>query len=162
MKDNPVLLPLPTDDGVFLAAYSEEGLAGLAFPANRPAKTAAEPPPRVARWHQQATRAVHAVLAGKPPRSLPPFDLRAGTEFRRQVWAALQRIPVGQTISYADLARAAGQPRAARAAGGACGANPIPVLIPCHRVLATDGGLGGFTAGLAWKRKLLAREGVVR
>ena len=68
---------------------------------------------------------------------------------------------MGRTASYGDLARDIGRPKAFRAVGGACGANPIPVLIPCHRALAANGRLGGFSGGLEWKRTLLAAEGVV-
>jgi AraC family transcriptional regulator of adaptative response/methylated-DNA-[protein]-cysteine methyltransferase len=89
----------------------------------------------------------------------PPLDL-VGTDFQRRVWQAIARIPAGKVISYAELARRAGRPRAIRAAAQACGANPIPLLVPCHRVVASDGGLGGFGGGLPLKRKLLAREGL--
>ncbi len=83
-----------------------------------------------------------------------------GTDFQRRVWQAIAKIPAGQVISYAELARRAGRPRAIRAAAQACGANPVPLLVPCHRVVASDGGLGGFGGGLPMKRKLLAREGL--
>ena len=72
----------------------------------------------------------------------------------------MQEIPFGQTRSYGEIARAIGRPKGMRAVGGACGANPIPVLVPCHRVLAAKGKLGGFSGGLDWKRTLLEREGV--
>jgi methylated-DNA-[protein]-cysteine S-methyltransferase len=72
----------------------------------------------------------------------------------------LCRIGCGRAWSYKEVARAIGRPNAVRAVGGACGANPIPVLVPCHRVLAANYGLGGFSAGLDWKRMLLEREGV--
>ena len=88
-----------------------------------------------------------------------PLDL-VGTEFQRRVWQAIAGIPAGKVISYAELARSAGRPRAIRAAAQACGANPVPLLVPCHRVVASDGGLGGFGGGLPLKRKLLAREGL--
>jgi AraC family transcriptional regulator of adaptative response/methylated-DNA-[protein]-cysteine methyltransferase len=90
---------------------------------------------------------------------LPRLDL-VGTEFQRRVWQAIARIPAGKVISYAELARAAGRPRAIRAAAQACGANPVPLLVPCHRVIASDGSLGGFGGGLPLKRKLLACEGL--
>lgn len=92
------------------------------------------------------------------------FDLPLaprGTEFQQLVWAALQRIPYGETRSYADIAREIGRPAAVRAVGAANGANPIPIVIPCHRVVASDGGLGGYGGGLARKRWLLAHEGAV-
>jgi O-6-methylguanine DNA methyltransferase len=87
-----------------------------------------------------------------------PLDLSIGTEFQQRVWSELQRIPYGETISYGELARRLGQPGAARAVGNANGRNPIPVVVPCHRVIAGDGGLGGYTGGLAIKRFLLRVE----
>ena len=105
--------------------------------------------------------ALKEALSGRAPKLLPPLDFSAGTVFQRRVWTALRRIRPGQTRTYRQIAGAAGKPKATRAAGGACGANPIPVLVPCHRVLASDGGLGGFSGGLNWKRRLLALEGVL-
>ena len=70
------------------------------------------------------------------------------------------KISTGKTKSYGEIASAIGKPKAVRAVGGACGANPVPVLVPCHRVLAANKKLGGFSGGLDWKRSLLAREGV--
>jgi O-6-methylguanine DNA methyltransferase len=86
-----------------------------------------------------------------------PLDLR-GTPFQRAVWQALLEIPYGETRSYAQIARAVGQPRAVRAVGAANGANPIALVVPCHRVIASDGRLGGYGGGLALKAKLLAME----
>jgi len=91
------------------------------------------------------------------------FDLPlklAGTAFQRKVWRALMKIPFGQTISYATLARAIGQREAARAVAGANAANAISIIIPCHRVIATGGGLGGYAGGLDAKRRLLTLEGI--
>jgi methylated-DNA-[protein]-cysteine S-methyltransferase len=82
-----------------------------------------------------------------------------GTEFQRRVWRALTEIPYGQTISYGELARRIGKPSASRAVGLANGANPLPVVVPCHRVIGADGSLTGFGGGLPIKRKLLALEG---
>jgi len=81
-----------------------------------------------------------------------------GTAFQKQVWAALDLIPAGETRSYAELARSLGKPQGHRAVAGACGANPIAVLIPCHRVVGQDGSLRGYAYGVARKRMLLARE----
>lgn len=83
-----------------------------------------------------------------------------GTEFQKTVWAALRRIPCGSTISYAELARRIGAPRAVRAVGTANGANPVAVIVPCHRVIGADGTLTGYGGGLDRKRWLLAHEGV--
>jgi methylated-DNA-[protein]-cysteine S-methyltransferase len=82
----------------------------------------------------------------------------SGTAFQRQVWDELQRIPYGDTISYADLARRLGRPTATRAVGTANGANPLPIVVPCHRVIASDGTLCGFGGGLPVKRYLLDLE----
>jgi AraC family transcriptional regulator of adaptative response/methylated-DNA-[protein]-cysteine methyltransferase len=86
-----------------------------------------------------------------------PLDVR-GTAFQERVWAELRKIPPGETRSYAEIAAAAGNPKAVRAAGSANGANNVAVLIPCHRVVRSDGSLGGYAYGLDIKRELLARE----
>lgn len=158
-----VRLPIATRDGEFLAEYSARGLAQLHFPTarktnRRPANGRASPAVRF--WHRATKAALMAILAGRTPRTFPPLDLSAGTSFQKVVWCALKNIPAGQARSYGEIARAIGKPKAMRAVGGACGANPIPVLVPCHRVLAANGKLGGFSGGLDWKRRLLAREGI--
>ncbi len=116
-------------------------------------------PSPVGPWHERTAKALARALKGQTPGPLPPFDLESGTEFQQRVWEVLRGIPPGQTRSYAQVARVLGKPGATRAVGGACGANPIPVFIPCHRVLAAGGRLGGFSGGLPWKKLLLAREG---
>ena len=105
--------------------------------------------------------ALRQVLAGERPKGLPPLDWSGHTGFRQQVWRALLNLGPGETKTYAQIAASVGKPLASRATGGACGANPIPVLVPCHRVLAANGHLGGFSGGLDWKRRLLASEGIV-
>ncbi len=87
-----------------------------------------------------------------------PLDLGHATLFQRAVWKAAQTIPYGETRSYAWVAKRIGRPRAARAVGNALGANPLPVVIPCHRVVGSAGRLGGFTGGLELKKMLLALE----
>jgi O-6-methylguanine DNA methyltransferase len=86
------------------------------------------------------------------------FD--GATDFQRLVWRQLTKIPPGRVMTYAQVAAAIGKPRAARAVGNACAANPTPLAVPCHRVVAGSG-LGGFSGGLAWKRKLLEIEKAV-
>lgn len=81
-----------------------------------------------------------------------------GSPFQQSVWAALRRVPWGKTCSYAELAASLGHPRAVRAVGTACGANPLAVVIPCHRVLRSDGGIGGYRWGIARKQALLEYE----
>ncbi len=89
-----------------------------------------------------------------------PLDLAAGTTFQQSVWYATAEIPYGDAATYGELAQRIGNPGAARAVGSALGANPVCIVVPCHRVLATKGNLGGFSAGLHWKRFLLGIEGI--
>jgi AraC family transcriptional regulator of adaptative response/methylated-DNA-[protein]-cysteine methyltransferase len=86
-----------------------------------------------------------------------PLDLR-GTPFQRRVWQALRTIPLGETASYAEIARRIGAPKSARAVAAACRANPVAIVIPCHRVVRQDGSLAGYRWGITRKRALLARE----
>ena len=163
MKTPPVELPAITDDGEFTARYSEAGLTELSFPeagrASAPAANKGTIPGKILDWHRLTEAALKAILAGHQPKKFPPLDL-AGTAFQKSVWHALRKIPVGRTKSYGEIAEAIGRPKAVRAVGGACGANPVPVLVPCHRVLAANGKIGGFSGGLERKRRLLAREGL--
>jgi len=150
---------IQTPCGAFAAHYSASGLARLDFPGRKKISETPAVSPAVRRWHKRACRAVTRVLQGRAVGELPPLDLVGGTPFQRRVWAVLRQIPAGRTESYGQVAAALGSPGAARAVGSACGANPVPLLIPCHRVLASGGGLGGFSGGLHWKRRLLACEG---
>jgi len=86
-----------------------------------------------------------------------PLDLR-GTEFQKQVWAGISAIPVGTTVTYQQLANSIGRKSSVRAVASACGANPVAIVIPCHRVLRSDGGLGGYRWGVERKKELLRRE----
>jgi len=96
-------------------------------------------------------------LRGETSLARVPVDVR-GTAFQRKVWEELRRIPRGETRSYAEIARAIGSPGAQRAVGSACGANPAAIIIPCHRALRSDGGLGGYAWGVERKKKLLEIE----
>ena len=96
-------------------------------------------------------------VAGEASLARVPVDIR-GTVFQRRVWQALRRIPRGETRSYRDIARAVGSPDAVRAVGSACGANPVALVVPCHRAVRGDGGLGGYAWGLARKKLLLEIE----
>jgi methylated-DNA-[protein]-cysteine S-methyltransferase len=106
-------------------------------------------------------RQLRAYAAGKPVCFKCRLDLSAGTPFQQKVWRVLQTIPHGQTRSYAWVAKEIGRPTAVRAVGAACGANPVGIIVPCHRVAASDGSLGGYTGGLKWKRRLLKLEGAI-
>ena len=155
---------IATPDGQFSASFTRRGLARLEFPgaaATEPVEQPeGTPPVEIGSWQGLTMRAVNEVLVGHRPQKLPPLDWCGATEFQRDVWEELQRIRPGRTRTYAEIAAAIGKPRAARAVGGACGANPIPLLVPCHRVLAAGGKLGGFSGGLPWKELLLKREGI--
>ncbi len=130
-------------------------LVGIEFHADR-----CEPLPqaiRDARRCRRVTQQIAEYFARKRTR----FELELrfpGTAFQRLVWKALCDIPFGKTMSYGELARAIGKPNAVRAVGRANGANPIPIVVPCHRVIGADGSLTGFGGGLAIKRALLGFE----
>ncbi len=107
----------------------------------------------------EAARQIREYLAGQRTAFDLPLDLRRLTPFQRQVLEATQQIPYGQTVSYKELARRIGRSRAVRAVGRAEATNPIPIVIPCHRVVGSDGSLTGYGGGIALKRALLRLEG---
>jgi epoxyqueuosine reductase len=109
---------------------------------------------------EDSVRQLQEYFAGERTSFDLDLDLR-GTPFQRRVWAAVAAVPYGQTRSYGDVAAAIGQPKAVRAVGAANGANPLPVVIPCHRVIGSDGGLHGYGGGLDVKAKLLDLERAV-
>jgi methylated-DNA-[protein]-cysteine S-methyltransferase len=149
--------------GPLLLAADDAALHFIGFPKEgKPQK----PTPG---WSESAARGVLAETAKQLREYFAgrrtQFDLPLapkGTEFQRSVWRALEGIPYGKTISYAELAKLVGNPKAARAVGSANGKNCIPIVIPCHRVIAADGTLGGFGGGLPTKAKLLDLERGVR
>jgi AraC family transcriptional regulator of adaptative response/methylated-DNA-[protein]-cysteine methyltransferase len=155
---------LPTDLGVLLVAATDLGVcsvklgddaAALEAELRREYDAAAIEPDdaELARWAGEVVRR----LEGEAGAAIP-LDVR-GTAFQHQVWEALQRIPAGATRSYRQIAREIGQPSAARAVAGACADNRVAVVIPCHRVVREDGGLGGYRWGVERKREILRREG---
>jgi methylated-DNA-[protein]-cysteine S-methyltransferase len=141
---------------------SDRGLTGIFMEEQR---HASEPSER-ARWSRTDASLVSAraqfeeYFAGKRTTFDLPLDLHGvgGTEFQRRVWAALTEIPYGETISYGELARRIGQPTAVRAVGLANGRNPLPIIVPCHRVIGANGSLTGFGGGIDRKRALLDLE----
>lgn len=122
-----------------------------------PAATISKNPAQVSQWVRQLVR--H--LSGEQPDLDLPLDVKA-TAFQRRVWEALQQIPRGSTRSYSDLARAIGLPRGQRAVARACATNPAAILIPCHRIVREDGGLGGYRWGIKRKQALLNAEAKTR
>jgi methylated-DNA-[protein]-cysteine S-methyltransferase len=148
--------------GTMLLAASERGLAGVWFVGQRHG-------PDTRGWYEDAEHPVlrQAVaqlveyFAGRRTAFDLPLDLQGGTPFQQSVWDALLRIPRGGTTSYAELARRLGKPQAARAIGAAVGRNPVSIVVPCHRVLGTDGTLTGYAGGLERKTALLQLEGAL-
>jgi methylated-DNA-[protein]-cysteine S-methyltransferase len=143
--------------GVLLLAADESGLREINFPKRgRPATPNLD-------WHAQesslreAVRQLRAYFGGELEEFSIPVSPE-GTTFQRRVWTELCGIPYGQTISYGELARRIGNPKASRAVGLANGSNPIPIIIPCHRVIGSNGQLTGYGGGLPVKEKLLALE----
>ncbi len=155
---------VPTSLGLLLVAVTERGVCSVALGSDEAALVAelrAEyPAAELARAHDANDRLVDAVVAhveGRRTGEELPIDVQA-TAFQWQVWRALQRIPEGATRSYQAVATELGRPTAARAVARACASNRVAVLIPCHRVVRGDGGLGGYRWGVARKAALLARE----
>lgn len=107
---------------------------------------------------RRAAKAIEAYLAGGPDPKIPVVHPEQG--FQARVWREIGRIPRGSTRSYGAIAKAVRRPGASRAVGQACGANPVPLIVPCHRVVRTGGQIGGFGADLRWKRFLLKLEGI--
>jgi methylated-DNA-[protein]-cysteine S-methyltransferase len=153
----PLLLGA-TAQGVCWLGFPGDGqLGGLrAFLARRGMRGSAGEHP----YLEQAAAEIRDYLAGERCLFTVPLDLR-GTGFQLAVWQALRDIPYGQTTSYARLAASIGRPRASRAVGQATHRNPVPILVPCHRLIGADGSLTGFGGGLELKRRLLNLEGVV-
>jgi O-6-methylguanine DNA methyltransferase len=108
----------------------------------------------------EAERQLRAYFAGQLRRFELPLDMR-GTEFQLRVWRELENIPYGETRSYTQIAAAINAPQAVRAVGAANGANPIPIIVPCHRVIGSSGKLVGYGGGLPLKKRLLALEGAL-
>ena len=147
--------------GPMLVAASDKGVCRLSFGRGReelerlfPKAELVEGGADFAALLQRVVAAIDDPASGRDI----PVDVR-GTAFQERVWQELRKIPPGETRSYAEIAAAAGNPRAVRAAGSANGANHVPVLIPCHCVVRSDGSLGGYAYGLEIKQKLLEREG---
>lgn len=176
----PLARVIRTRDGWLALSGSPRGIRAIVLP--QPTRRAAEaalrracsaPVPgrgttlaltnhgsRIAKLLRRAGRELSEFLAGRRRRLAFPIDLSTGTTFQRRVWRAARAIPYGRVRSYRWVAMRLGGARYARAVGHALGANPVPLAVPCHRVLAHDGSLGGFSGGLATKRRLLALESV--
>jgi methylated-DNA-[protein]-cysteine S-methyltransferase len=154
----PISASLPTALGRFILSADENGLCGLTFPAESPSTPSAAlvdiaNHPLL----QEAGRQLLAYLVGDLHTFNLPLSIH-GTLFRQQVWAQLLTIPYGQTMTYGQLAERIGSRNKARAVGGAAHANPLGIIIPCHRLIGTGGQLTGFGGGLPMKQALLELE----
>jgi methylated-DNA-[protein]-cysteine S-methyltransferase len=154
--------------GSLLLAATPKGLVRLGFPsedhqalledmARRLSPRVLEAPARL----DAVRRELEEYFEGRRHHFSTPLDWSLSTGFRQRVLQAINAIPFGEVRTYREMATAAGNPAAVRAAGSACGSNPIPLVVPCHRVLRTGGGLGGYGGGLDLKRQLLTLEGVL-
>jgi O-6-methylguanine DNA methyltransferase len=136
---------------------SPAGLCAIDFDLSRPAEGAPAPENAILR---EAARQLCAYFDGSLREFTIPLDMR-GTEFQLRVWRQLERIPYGEIRSYTQVAEAIDAPKAVRAVGAANGANPIPIVVPCHRVIGAGGKLVGYGGGLPLKKRLLALEGAL-
>ncbi|MFH0985081.1 MAG: methylated-DNA--[protein]-cysteine S-methyltransferase [Candidatus Omnitrophota bacterium] len=153
-------IPVKTKYGIFSLFVTPKGLCAVRFPGKNPAHT----PGVCLGTHRVCERVKRAfAVYFKDPKTVFKMDLDLSrcTEFERNVYRALQRVPAGTVITYGSLAKRAGHPGAARAVGTAMRKNPLPIVIPCHRVIPSKGGLGAYSAGTKWKRTLLEHERTV-
>jgi len=159
--------------GLLFLAASDRGLVALEFDVRLPGQQTIRPNPRDLRAEHKGlrfqesesamrsyVRELEEYFAGDRRQFTFPLDLR-GTDFQLACWRALLAIPCGETRTYADIARAVGKPRGFRAVGMANNRNPVAIVVPCHRVIASDGSLCGYGGGLDVKRKLLELEGAL-
>jgi len=154
---NRFVAPIPTPLGTFVGAVDERGaVLAIDFDESGPIQGWTDLV-RDAERLRPLARSLERYFAGEQ-RAFEHALAPAGTPFQQAVWRELVRIPFGETISYGELARRVGEPRAVRAVGRANGANPVPILIPCHRVIGANGTLTGYAGGLERKRALLELE----
>ena len=152
---------VPSPLGNILLTADESGLTGVNFQEAKGAKKPPRGSVESSAPFKRAKQQLEAYFRG----DLKDFDLPlspAGTAFQRDVWKALRRIPYGKTVSYGELAKRLGKPTASRAVGAANGRNPLPIIVPCHRVVGSDGRLTGYYGGTHLKEFLLKLEGAAR
>lgn len=160
--ETPTLARWPSPLGTIIVAATSRGLAGLWFEGQKHL-------PDLRGWPEepnhpvlvQAIAQLREYFAGTRSTFDLPLDLQRGTGFQQSVWRALLAIPAGRTSSYRGICEAIGKPAAARAVGAAVGRNPLSIVVPCHRVLGTDGSLTGYAGGLERKSALLRLEGAL-
>lgn len=143
--------------GEFLAIYSPSGLNTLKFPGTFNVRDYQEI--LLSGAANELEQQLEAYISGDLRKFSVRVDLSGGTEFSQMVWQQIRKIGYGKFCSYGEIAGNIGKPKAYRAIGNACGANPLPIIIPCHRVLGKNS-VGGYSGGLEWKKRLLALEGI--
>ena len=146
---------LDTPLGTLQIEATERGLCGIWFPSR---SIDQGPTSKTNRVISLAKQELNAYFTGELTTFSVPLDWQ-GTRFQESVWQALLAVPYGKTVTYGDVARAIGRPRSSRPVGGAVGKNPLPIIVPCHRIIGSDGSLTGFTGGLDIKIRLLELEG---
>ena len=167
IEEHHLLLTVPSPVGTLLLIAADRGLTGAYFETYRYGPRASPATPLDHGRPSPAAEILHAAaeqLGDYFTGARTAFDLPLaprGTPFQQRVWQALRAIPFGAAISYAELARRIGASRAVRAVGGANARNPIPIIVPCHRVIGADGSLTGFGGGIERKRWLLGHEGAI-
>lgn len=147
---------LPTPIGVLSLEADETGLTAIHFPGRSPYTPKSS---NTSDLLAEAARELQAYFEGRLTAFSVPLNWR-GTPFQETVWRALMDIPYGETVSYGEIAKAIGRPKSARPVGGAVGRNPLPIIVPCHRVIGSDQSLTGFTGGIDIKVALLKQEGL--
>ena len=169
MKFDPSIVQtrVPSPLGTILIAATSKGLAGLWFVENQrylpTATTGSTAWPEDSNHPvlRQASQQLGEYFAGQRSHFDLPLDLSCGTAFQQSVWQALLAIAPGEVISYGEVSRRIGNPKAVRAVGGAVGHNPVSIIVPCHRVMGTNGALTGYGGGLKRKTALLRLEGAL-
>jgi len=149
---------VPTIEGLFILSYTTLGLVSLAFPFTPALKLKKFKFTPKNSLEKDFYADLNNYFLGKVISWNYPLDLSAHTPFQKEVWQALQKISYGKIKTYKEIAIKLNRPRSFRAVGNACSKNPLPIIIPCHRVVKKNYNLGGFSSGLIWKEKLLRIE----
>jgi methylated-DNA-[protein]-cysteine S-methyltransferase len=150
------IVGIPTNKGILKISYNNKGIISLNFPlTSQKIKTKFRPENNL---EKKLYTDLNKYFSGKKIVFDYPLNLSSATLFQIKVWKALQKIPYGKTASYYDIAQKIKSPRALRAIGSSCKKNPIPLIIPCHRVIKKDKTIGNFSSGIPWKKKLLDLE----
>lgn len=145
--------------GNFKLTASENGLISIDFPKQKPSSQSADIPHQIKRNCAVAEKWLNEYFRSSVRKSkMPQIDSKNWSESRRKMSRELMKVKSGSTHSYQQLARFCGIPKGSRAIGQLLGSNPLPIMIPCHRILRSDGTLGGFSGGLSWKKRLLRHE----